>query len=223
MKNYNAVLFDLDGTLLDTTKGVLSSVQYVMEVLQLPKISDPTLKTFIGPPIQESLVRVFGMTSTEAQSAANLFRDRYKNHDLLLAELYPNILSLLQMLKERNIQIAVATYKRQDYAIEILKHFGISNYCSCIFGADNDNKLTKQDIINQCIDFVGLAKEEMVMIGDSSYDAIGAEKAGVDFIGVTYGFGFKSRTDIDCHNHVGIADNATQLKELLLADATIYN
>ena len=109
MKNCELVIFDLDGTLLDTSEGIRKSVGSVIDTLNLPKISEDVLRTFIGPPMQKSFERVFGMSEEEGRKAADLFRDRYKDGDVLLARPYDGIFETIHELEKRGIKTAVAT------------------------------------------------------------------------------------------------------------------
>lgn len=215
MKNYSVVVFDLDGTLLNTTRGVLESVRYTIGAMGLPMLPDEAVNRFVGPPMQDSFVREYGVSKETAQQAANIFREYYKTKSLLQADVYDGIIELLQMLKRQGKKIAVATYKRHDYAMDILKHFGIADYCDSMNGADNNNVLTKADILNKCLDEVGNPpRNEVVLIGDSEYDGIGAENAGIDFIGVTYGFGFRTEADIAKHPYAAWAESGRELIKL---------
>ena len=141
-----AVLFDLDGTLLDTSRGILESVAHTIHKLGLPMLPQEIMLNFVGPPIQNSLMKYCGLNVADAQMAANLFRDYYKESALFEAKPYDGIFELLNALQERQIKIGVATYKREDYAIQLLSHFGIASYCQVMHGADNNNILSKADI-----------------------------------------------------------------------------
>lgn len=206
MRRYDAVIFDLDGTLLDTSEGIIRSVSHVIELRKLPHISEDVIRTFIGPPMQRSFARVFGMDAVTANAAADDFRNRYKDTDLLLARPYDGIYDTLRALDGAGVKCAVATYKRQDYAERILVHFGFDRLLGAMCGADFEGKLTKKDIIENAIKAVGVTdKKRAVMVGDSDNDAMGAEEIGVDFIGVTYGFGFERQGDVECFSNVGWA------------------
>lgn len=86
---------------------------------------------------------------------------------------------MLNALSNKGIKLAVATYKRQDYAEAILKHFGFDKYTDILYGADHENKLKKMDIIKKCMDDLGVHDySRAVMVGDSRHDAIGAQKIG---------------------------------------------
>lgn len=212
MKKYKAVIFDVDGTLLNTKEGILSSVFATIEEFGLRPLREDEIHLFIGPPIQRSMMQVYGYTKEQAQEFANVFRARYSQHEhLFKAEVYDGIHELFDKLKAEGVRIAIATYKREDYAIDIVDHFGLHEKADVTHGADNFNKLTKADIIRLCIDDMGVTKEECVMVGDSDNDAIGARDLGCDFIGVTYGFGFNKREDVEEFANVGIAKTPAQI------------
>ena len=191
MNKYKALLFDLDGTLLDTSEGIISSVKYAVDCIGLEPLSDDKIKSFIGPPIQNTFRKIYNLNDEETSRISAIFRERYSTVDLLKAKLYDSVLETLEILKNEGYVIGIATYKREDYAKKIVEYFGISQFCDVIEGSDFAGKLTKADIINTCIDKLGVSKNEILMIGDTESDKIGAENAGVDFLPVTYGFGYK--------------------------------
>ncbi len=213
---YKAVIFDVDGTLLNTRDGILASVGATLEDFGMRPLQPSDEKYFIGPPIQRSLMEVYGLDEKQAQEFANVFRDRYSRHEFLFrASVYEGIIPLMKELRERGFKNAVATYKREDYAIDIVTHFGLADYSDVIHGADNFNKLTKSDIIRLCIEEMGLDSSRCVMVGDSDNDAIGAKGIGCPFIGVTYGFGFESEEDVREFPHIGIASKPSDILDIL--------
>lgn len=190
MSKYQAVLFDLDGTLMDTSEGILSSVKYTIDVMGFEPIDDDYFETFIGPPIQHTLQRIYHLDDATRDKAAAVFREHYSTVDLCKAKLYDGVLETLSELKQKGIKIAVATYKREDYTTKLLDEFGISPYCDWIQGSDFAGKLTKADIIELCLQKLNVDKSKVLMVGDTEHDMIGAQNAGVDFLAVTFGFGF---------------------------------
>ena len=213
---YRAVIFDVDGTLLNTKEGILSSVGDTLKDFNMRPLRPEDEKYFIGPPIQRSLMEVYGLDKGEAQRFANEFRARYSRHEYLFrASVYEGIIPLLKELEKREIKSAVATYKREDYAIDIVTHFGIAEHAQVIHGADNFNKLTKSDIIRLCIKELGFEAGECVMVGDSDNDAIGAKGIGCPFIAVTYGFGFENKEDAAAFDHIGIAASPGEILDFL--------
>lgn len=214
---YQLVVFDVDGTLLDTTQGITEAVKYTINYKKLPTIDDNIIQQFIGPPIQDSFSKHYGIKGKELQEIADVFRDYYKEHSLLLAKPYDGVYEVLSKLKEHQIQIAIATYKRQDYARKLLYHFHFNQYSSLLYGADNNNILKKTDIINLCVQHAGIqAREKVLMVGDSQHDAKGASSSGIDFIGVTYGFGYTNCDQILKDGGIGYCGNINELLDYVL-------
>lgn len=212
MNKYDLVIFDVDGTILDTTEGVLSSVRHTIKTMGYKMPDDDVLCTFIGPPIQDSFAKTYGLTGELLQEIAVIFRRHYKDIDLLKAVPYAGIYEVFETLSKRGIASAIATYKREDYAVTLLRHFGFDRYTGIMHGADHENRLKKKDIIEKCIRESGIAdKSRAVMIGDTEHDAVGAGLAGIDFIGVTYGFGFHSEGDVAKVQSVGCAGQAVEI------------
>lgn len=190
---YKAILFDLDGTLLDTTEGVVHAVKRAITELGMEMPPYNELLEYVGPPMQLSFMKHYGMEKKEALDAANLFRKIYKEESLFLARVYDGVFGILEYLKTCNIKIAVATNKSHFNAIEILKHFGISEYCDCMMGSDLEGKLQKADIIIESLKKLDVPANEALYIGDSEFDLEGANIANIQFLGVTYGFGFSAK------------------------------
>lgn len=215
-KKYRGILFDLDGTLLDTAEGVLSSVRYTTETLGYEPLSDEVMRTFIGPPVKQSLIRVYGLDDRQADRATEIFRNRYKDYDLLKATPYPGILELLRSLRENGYKIGVATLKREDYSITLLKHYQIAPLCDSICGSDFLSKMSKADVIQKCLKNLSLSPEQALLVGDTSSDGTGAKNTGVDFMAVTYGFGPDSKEGWVPFSPVYTADNTEEIKKFLI-------
>jgi phosphoglycolate phosphatase len=210
------VIFDLDGTLLDTKEGIFESIAYAAGVLGYPQLSEQQLMTCLGPPIQQSFITHYGCDAAEAQRAAEVFRDYYKSGALLKARPYRGIFSLCKRLKANGIRMAVATYKREDYALKLLRHFGFDRYCDPMHGGDTDNRLTKSDIVRLCQTEMGTDAAHSVLVGDTRHDALGAQQAGTPFLAVTYGFGFHTAADAGEFPHIGIAAKPADIADILL-------
>ncbi len=218
MNKYKYVLFDLDGTLMDTSDGILKSIDYTINKCGYHKLSLEIKKNFIGPPIKNSFMKTYDLKEEEANKATTIFREAYKNEFLLFAKVYDGIIQLLQSLRLNNVKIGVATYKRDDYAKKLLEKFEIADKCDFILGSDMNNKLTKTDIVKLCLKNLGCDNlSEAILIGDTYYDAIGAKECGINFIAVTYGFGFK-KTAINSFPAIFIADTVKDIEFFLVND-----
>lgn len=218
-QQFKTAVFDLDGTLLDTSAGVLASVRYTIEHFGFRALTEEELRSFIGPPIQDSFAKAYGLEGDILQRIATVFRKRYKEADLLKAVPYDGIYDVFERLIDNGIKPAIATYKRQDYATEILVHFGFDKYTDIMYGADHENKLKKSDIIRNAICDAGVSDPgEAVMIGDTDNDAIGAKLLNMKFIGVTYGFGFHTTADVEKFPNIGAARTADEISRLIITE-----
>lgn len=211
MSEYKCVIFDLDGTIIDSSKGIRRSIEETIKVLGLQKMSDVQVESCIGPPIQDSFKRIYQVAESEANEMASVFRNFYKEKYLYEAEVYRGMSEFINSLQRNRIVTMIATYKREDYTEKLLKQFGLWELFDYVKGADFAGKLKKLDIINLCIKKSRCHPNEIVMIGDTFHDSEAAYQAGIDFIAVTYGFGFEP---MECVNEaVYIAESVSDLKE----------
>ena len=214
-KTYRGVIFDLDGTLLDTSEGVFASVRHTVEALGKPALDEATLRTFIGPPVKLSLIRLYGLDEDAANHATEIFRTQYKDHDLLKAEPYAGIKELIRALRAKGYKIGVATLKREDYALTLLEHYHFTELCDSICGSDFASKMTKADVLHKCLNTLSLSPSEAVLIGDTSSDGKGAKEAGVDFMAVTYGFGPDTKEEWQEYDPVYTANDTHEIGTFL--------
>ena len=215
MGKYKAVLFDLDGTILDTSEGILLSIKETAEIMGLKELEPEVLRTFIGPPVEWSFEDKYGIHGDDLKKAASLFRERYSKINLCRAKPYDGTFDLFAKLRDSGIRTAIATYKRQSYTMTLLEHFGIDKQVDIIYGSDDEGKLKKSDIIELCIRDLGVRKDEVLMVGDSKHDATGAEALRVDFAGVSFGFGFGVQDDIIEYKHVIYVDKVIDLYDFV--------
>jgi len=186
---YKTIIFDLDGTLLNTSKGVLNSVKYALDKMGLEQLPLEKARRFIGPPLQEGFERVAGLKGDDIDLAVFHYRENYKNKGAIFeAEVYNGIEAVLKHLKNDGRKICVATLKPEDSAKRVLEHFGLAQYFDYI-GGNKEEKSTKAGLIAEGLAATNVAKDEAVLIGDSIFDLYGAQEAGVDFIAAAYGFG----------------------------------
>ncbi len=210
-----SVIFDLDGTLLDTSEGVISSVKKMIEHMGYEIPDQEVLESFIGPPINKNLERLYDISPEDAMDAMNYFRSEYPKGDIFKAEHYDGMSELLATLKEKGFKVGVATYKREDMANNLLDKKGLAKYFDVIHGSNVASDMTKADIVNLTIRDLGAAPSETLMIGDSDNDAIGADEAGAQFLGVTYGFGFKGVEDVLKYKNIGVAATTYEVMDII--------
>lgn len=184
------VLFDLDGTLIDSAEGILSSVEYAFAHLGEEVPPRRELMRFIGPPLDVSFRTFYGMSEEKAARAVALYRENYRPRGVHQFQLYDGVETMLKRLFKSKRRIYLATSKPEVFAREILEKAEIAAYFTAICGSLlPSGRDSKEEVIAYLLETEGLSLEETVMVGDRSYDMAGAHACGVSAIGVTYGFG----------------------------------
>lgn len=212
---YSTIIFDIDGTLLDTSQGIFSSVRYAEKMMGLQPTAETKLCSFVGPPPKEQYIKVYGISEETAIKATIYHRKYGIEKGIYESRPYDGIHQLIARLKEENRHVCAATLKRQDCAESVLKIHSLYDYFDCIIGTDDSESLTKADAVCMCLKSCRSKPAESVLIGDSKYDALGAADAKVDFIGVTYGFGFKNETDVHKFPNIASASLADEIYKFL--------
>ncbi|WP_078551968.1 HAD family hydrolase [Bacillus alkalicellulosilyticus] len=218
MGTYKIILFDLDGTLSDPKEGITKSVQYALAKMGIQEPNLDKLECFIGPPLQVSFEEYYHFEKKEVQQAIDSYRERFKEKGMFENELYSNIPSLLQSLKEQGFTLVVATSKPTVFAEQILTYFEIEQYFEHVVGSNLDGTRTsKTEIIQFILDmYKEHNRSDFVMIGDRKHDMIGANNTGIASIGVTYGYG--SFDELTQTNPTYIVKSVIQLKEILVGN-----
>lgn len=190
---YPYLIFDLDGTLLDSADGIINAAKSAVKEFGLPEQPEDFYNSFIGPPLTESFAQLPNLNAQDVTDIITLYRRYYLEKGRFQAQLYAGILDLLKKLKQANIRLAIATLKTESYAHLICEYFGLTPYFDIIVGGNTSCSLTKSDIVNTCIAFFGDSdRTKYALIGDSKYDEQGAIASNIDFIALTYGFDFSS-------------------------------
>ena len=197
------VIFDMDGTLADTSEGIFNSIRYTQKMMDLPEITYEQMLSHVGPPMEESYHRNFGLTGEKLQQAVKFHKEYAMQKGYRELKVYDGIIDLLNELRKNKIKTAVATLKAQSTAEKIADEY-FSDLFDIIVGADANAPKTKAQMLLECINKTQVKKENAVLVGDSIYDANGAAEAEIDFIAVTYGFGFKSDEQISAE-HIAVA------------------
>lgn len=206
------VLFDLDGTLTDSGEGIINCAALALEHFGLPIPSREEMRTFVGPPLHETFLS-FGVPADKTDEAIRVYRSRYIPTGMFENTPYPGIRELLEALKSEGYSLYVATSKPEEMSVTILERFGLAPYFERICGASTDtSRSTKDAVIAYLLEQSG-AKEDMVMVGDTKYDIIGAKAHGIPGIGVSWGYG--SVEEMVNAGAVGIADSMDGLLAIL--------
>ncbi len=214
---YDAVLLDLDGTMVKSDPGIVASVKKMLEEVGWEMPADFDYTQFIGPPIFKSLLDFAKMPTDLAESCIPIYRKYYNAGEIFNSALYPGVMDLVRKLKAEGLRVCVATSKPQPMAEVVLEHFGLTPLLDCISAADtSDKKSNKDELILRALDTCGVPTERAVMVGDTQFDADGARKTGVDFIGVLYGYG--KREQMEEQGAYCFVESVAELEPLLLAE-----
>ena len=188
MTHYQTILFDLDGTLVDSGEGILKCAALALETLHKPMPAPAEMRTFVGPPLPDSFMR-FGCSAEEAEEAVRIYRSRYAVTGKYEGFVYPGIEPLLQQLQMAGCRLFVATSKPEATAIDVLTKFGLAPYFERIIGATFDrSRSTKSEVISYLLETVGDV-EHALMVGDTAFDVLGAAAHHLPTAAVSWGYG----------------------------------
>lgn len=206
------ILFDLDGTLTDSGEGIINCVIYALEHFGLPIPSRESLRYFVGPPLHESFVKQ-GVPAERAEEAVAVYRERYVPIGMFENTPYDGVGEMLEKLKEAGHTLYVASSKPEWMCIRILEHFDLAKYFAQICGATMDTSRTnKEDVIEYLIRQNGRT-DNMIMVGDTKFDVLGAKAHNIPCIGVSWGYG--TVADIENAGALSIAESIEELYTML--------
>ena len=206
------ILFDLDGTLTDSGEGIINCAILALEHFGIPVPDRETMRVFVGPPLEKTF-REFGVPADKTNVAIQVYRSRYVPIGKFENTPYPGIHELLRTLQGHGHKLFVATSKPQNMSVEILEHFGLAEFFDDICGATLDGtRSTKEDVIAYLLSR-NQGNGELVMVGDTVYDILGAKAHGIPAIGVDWGYG--RATDMIGAGAAAIAYTVEELLEML--------
>lgn len=183
-----AILFDLDGTLTDSGEGIINCAILALEHFGLPIPTREEMRVFVGPPLTQTFLE-HGVPEDKVDEAIRVYRSRYIPIGKFENKPYPGIRELLETLQARGYRLYIATSKPEGMSVEILQHFDLAKYFTRICGAAMDmSRNTKEAVIAYLLEETG-EKDNMIMIGDTKFDIIGAKHHGIPAIGVSWGYG----------------------------------
>jgi len=197
MPNYDAVIFDNDGTVLDAAPGILGSANAAFAELGYPTLTMEQFMPYLGPPLQDSFTRFAGMSLEEAEQAIAIYRREYiATGKCFVAEVYPGMGQLLKNLRAAGIKTGIASSKPTVFLEKILTEIGLREHFDAVCGVALDRLHGgKDDIIAEAARQCGVAIEQCLMVGDRRFDAEGAHALGIPCVGVLYGYG--SREELE--------------------------
>lgn len=214
MKHYGAVVFDWDGTVMDSTHSIVEAMQLSCADLGLPIPSRQEASWVIGLSLQSALYRAVPTLTAEQMPA---FIERYRFHFLRLdpeIRLFDGIEDLLHVLHGRGVQLAVATGKSRVGLDRVLGTTGLQQRFHCTRCADESFSKPHPGMLLQIMETLNLDPEQVLMVGDTTHDIVMATSAGVDSMAVTYGAHDK-RTLLQASPTVMVS-NVAEMRDWLL-------
>lgn len=214
---YDAVVFDLDGTLFDAEEGIVSSVRKAMKEMGLEIPQGAQLRQVVGPPLRYSFHDLLNVPSERLDEAADRYAHIFRSEGMYRYSVYPGIRTMLRVLKENGIYVALASSKPRDLCEHILRHYGLRHFFDRVIGeTDSHAKLGKPEMIRRALPE---HYERAAMVGDRLYDMEGAKAAGVDGVGAVYGCG--SVEELQNAGATLLVSDADELRELLCPGAAV--
>lgn len=189
---YKAILFDLDGTLTESGEGITKCVQYALEKIGKPEEDLKKLEVFVGPPLLQQFMKYADIDEETAEKAVKYYRERYSSTGIFENRPYPGVENMLSELKAKGYRLAVASSKPEYYVTQILDYFQLTDYFEEIVGSEmNGNRTSKSEVIEEALQRLGMSEKraQVLMIGDKEHDVLGARKAGLQCVAVSYGYG----------------------------------
>lgn len=214
---YDAVVFDLDGTLFDAEEGIVSSVVKAMKEMGLEIPQGAQLRQVVGPPLRYSFHDLLNVPSERLDEAADRYAHIFRSEGMYRYSVYPGIRTMLRVLKENGIYVALASSKPRDLCEHILRHYGLRHFFDRVIGeTDSHAKLGKPEMIRRALPE---HYWRAAMVGDRLYDMEGAKAAGVDGVGAVYGCG--SVEELQNAGATLLVSDADELRELLCPGAAV--
>ena len=185
-----AVLFDWDGTVADTRPGIFNSVRYAIGQYGIADKPDDELRYFIGPPLYDGFEHVFGISPELANELTDTYRVYYRDKGIFECNIYDGVGDLLRKLHDAGVKTAVVSSKPKEFLDRLVEHFGLADHLDAVVGPAMDNhNSNKTVLVNQALKELMLLPSTVAMIGDRHFDMEGAKAAGVNAVGVLYGYG----------------------------------
>ena len=206
------LFFDLDGTITDPAVGFTRSLQHAMSAMGLAPAPAEELVRFIGPPLHESIRKIFATSDDRVVSEAiEHYRERYAAVGVLENRVYSGIPEGLSALSQRGFPLYVATSKPSVFADRVIDHFGLRRYFRVVYGSEiSGERSNKGELLEYLLAREGIDAKDAWMIGDREHDVLGARKNGIAAISVSWGYG--SREELFAAGASAIVDSMSALR-----------
>jgi len=203
---FKNIIFDFDGTLVDSRPGVVKAFKKVVKELTSKEIEEQEIVQLIGAPLAQ-IISILLNTDDEAliREGSNLFKEYYSKEGLYQNIVYPGTKEMLESFRNQSCQLFVISNKINLFMYKILEQHNLKNYFAFVCGTDGIDKQSKKpDLVKYLLTHHKLMKKETVMVGDTENDIVAAKRNFIYSIGVTWGYGsesnlIKAKADKICH------------------------
>jgi phosphoglycolate phosphatase len=186
----SVLLFDLDGTLIDSAVGITRCLEHAFARLDHPPPAPESLRAWIGPPLRTSFGAVFGVADPRVEQAVEHYRERFETHGWCEHHVYAGIAETVETLAAQGRRLAVVTSKNEPHARRIIDHLPFGHHFEAVIGASADGRIgEKTELVALALSTLKLDPADCWMIGDRHFDVVGARANGVRPAGVLWGFG----------------------------------
>lgn len=210
---FQTVLFDVDGTLIHSSPGILQTLRETFERMGVD-CSGFDLQQYLGPPLRRTFAQHF-QDPEDVEKAVTLYRALYKESGQYACRLFPGVEEMLRRLNEAGVLLCTATSKPAEVARPILEHLGIDRWFTIIGGAAMDSSLdTKTAVMRHVLCQPPVAGRPALMVGDRRDDMEGARNCGLPAAGVLYGYG--TRQELEPYAPAFLAPDCESLTKFIL-------
>lgn len=213
IKKYKLVIFDWDGTVMDSVTKIVNCIRSSAESLNLVPPSDEAIKNIIGMSLEKAIDVLFPDNVVQHQALISGYKYQY-SVDTTPTPVFANVVSVLNALKEQGIVLAVATGKGRGGLERLLEQSQLRHFFSATRTSDEAQSKPSPDMLYQLLEELGISAQHAVMIGDTQIDMTMAKAAGMDRIGVT--MGVHNAQQLNKLSPVATVDNYLQLQQVLL-------
>jgi len=211
--NYDAILFDVDGTLIDSAPGILNTLEETFAQMGVDT-TNINLRRYLGPPLRKSFGEHFDDPAL-IEKATDIYRDSYAVKGSHECEPYPGAAEMLRRLKNAGLILCTATSKPTEVVTPILEEKGLAQFFDFIGGASMDeSRDTKTEVVRYVLSQPMMQGKRVLMVGDRNDDMRGAADCGLDAAGALYGYG--SREELEPFHPVLLAESCADLADQIL-------
>lgn len=213
MRYVELIIFDLDGTLVNSRQDIVNAVNFTLKGFGLEQKSALEISSYIGKGVEELIRKSLdGRQDVLLDRALSMFEQYYKRHSTDSTCLFPNVKEVLEYF--RNKRKVIVTNKKYEFALSTLKALGIHSYFENIIGGDDIGCMKPSSCpLDRTMHKLNMDKEKSIMVGDMDIDVLAGKSAGIITCAVTYGIGKKE--DIIKAKPDYIIDNLIKLKDII--------